>query len=112
MKATVVPADSQAMRPSSTALAEWKSRWLVSAAQTIATARHAGTAALEAPSPPARGTNAATTAQTMHAPSSRIVTETEGRAVNSGDMSALRGVRTGRIPQTPLSVLTCGALTN
>ncbi len=60
--------------------------WLTNAAQTMPRVRHAGTAALDSPSPPARGTNAATTAMTTHAPSNRKVTETDGRAVSSGDM--------------------------
>ena len=42
-----------------------------------------------------------------HAPSSRKVTETDGRAVSSGDMSALRGVRAGRKSQTQAGVQTC-----
>ena len=46
----------------------------------------AGTAALERPSPPKNGTAAAASAITRHAPSRRNVTETDGRAVSSGDI--------------------------
>src|SRR3712207_584622 len=81
--------------------------WLTSAAQMIATVRHAGTAALDAPSPPASGMNAATATVTGHAASNRVVTETDGRALTNGDMLALRGVRAGHISQTPSSVQTC-----
>src|SRR5690242_6970040 len=100
------------MRGSSVAFADAQSMWLTSAQQTIASVRHAGTAALDAPSPPASATNAATTAVNRQAPTSRNVTETEGRVVSRGDISALSGMRAGRSPQTRLTVQTCGALTN
>src|SRR4051794_17140060 len=95
------------MRPSDVALADAWSMWLISAAQTIPTVRHAGTAALDSPSPPARGTKAATSAVTTHAASNRMETEIEGRAVKSGDIKALPGVRAGRNSETQGGVQTC-----
>ena len=82
-----MPTESHTRRGSDVGREDVYSRWLISAAQTMPIARHAGTAPLERPSPPASGTSAASTAVTRQAPTSRIVTETEGRAVSSGDMS-------------------------
>ena len=60
--------------------------WLTSAAQTMPSVRHAGTAALDSPSPPGKGNERGRHRHHDAAPSSRNVTETDGRAVSSGDM--------------------------
>ena len=83
--ASVVPTDSQASRGSPVARAE-QSRWLDERGADDADGQARGHGGAGAPSPPGRGTNAATTAITRHAPTSRNVTETDGRAVSSGDM--------------------------
>ena len=107
ISASVVPTDIHASRPSPVAFADACSRWLTSAAQTMPTVRQAGTTALDRPSPPKNGIDAAISAITTVAPSSLRVTETEGRAVSSGDMLALRGVAAGHKSQTPVAVQTC-----
>src|SRR4051794_394571 len=63
---------------------------------------NAGTAALDAPAP-ASGTTAAATAVTTHAASSRKATETDGRAVRSGDTGRKAPTRAlGRTCETDL----------
>src|SRR4051812_1122564 len=107
ISASVVPTDIQARRPSPVALAEACSRWLISAAQTIASVRQAGTTALDPPAPPKNGTDAAIRTITSVAVSSRRVTEMDGRAVSNGHMYALSGVRAGQESQTHVGVQTC-----